>query len=49
MDLKMPLRKSKKSISFMGSSIFNKLSNQLKFLDTITSCTQNYKRLVLKN
>ena len=36
------------SISFIEASIWNKLSNNLKVLNTTTSFTQNYKRLVLK-
>ena len=47
----IPLRKSnlsQKSIPFMGQSIWNKLSNDLKILDTATSYTHNYKKLVLK-
>ena len=44
------LRKSnldQKSISFMGSSIWNKSSNDLKILNTATSFT-HCKKLVLK-
>ena len=46
MDLEIPLRKStlgQKNISFMGPSIWNKLSNDLKILNTATSFTQNLK------
>ena len=32
----------------MGPSIWNRLSNDLKFLNTTTLFTQNYKKLVLK-
>ena len=32
----------------MGLSIWNKLSNDLKTLNTATSFTHNYKKLVLK-
>ena len=42
MALEMPLRKSKKGISQMGSCIFNKLNNQLKFLDTTALVTHSY-------
>ena len=51
MALKTPLRKSnlgQKSISFMGLTIWNKLSNDLKILDTAASFTHNYIKLVLK-
>ena len=37
-----------KSISFMGPPIWNKLSNDLKILNTTTSFTHNYKKLILK-
>ena len=37
-----------KSISFLGPSIWNKLSNDLKILNTPTSFTHNYKKVVLK-
>ena len=43
MALEIPLRKSnlgQKSISFMGPSVWNKLSNDLKVLNTVTSFTQ---------
>ena len=51
MALEIPLAKSnlrQKRISFMGPSISNKLSNALKMLNTATSFTHNYKKLVLK-
>ena len=51
MALEIPLRKSnlgQKSISLMGPSIWNNLSNDLKILNTATSFTHNYKKLVLK-
>ena len=51
MALEIPLRKSnlaQKGISFMGPSIWNKLSNDLKILNTATSFNHNYKMLVLK-
>ena len=44
--LEIPLRKvnlSQKSTSFMGSFIWNKLSNDLKLLNTATLLTHNYK------
>ena len=47
----IPLSKSnlgQKSIAFMGPSVWNKLSNDLKILNTVTSSTYNYKKLVLK-
>ena len=37
-----------KSISFMGPPIWNKLSNDLKILNTTTSFTHKYKKLILK-
>ena len=52
MVLEVPLRKSKfgqKSISSTGPSIRNKLSSELKVLNTVISCTHNIKKLVLKN
>ena len=52
MALKIHLRKSnldQRSISFLGPSVWNKLSNDLKILGTTTLFTQNYKKLVLKN
>ena len=52
MALKIPLRKinlGQKIISFMGPSIWNKLSNDLKFLKITTSFTHNYNNLILKN
>ena len=47
----IPLRKSnlgQNSISFMWPSIWNKLSNDLKIINTATSFTHNYKKPVLK-
>ena len=38
-----------KSISFIGPSIWNKLSNNLKVLNTTTLFTHYYKKLVLQN
>ena len=52
MALKIPLRKSnlgQNSISFMGPSIWNKSSNDLKLLNTATWFNRNYKKLVLKD
>ena len=52
MALEIPLRKSnlgQKSISFMGPSIWNKSSNDLKLLNTATWFNRNYKKLVLKD
>ena len=37
-----------KCISFLGPSIWNKLSNDLKILSTVTSLNHNDKKLVLK-
>ena len=37
-----------KSISFMGLSIWNKLNNDVKILNTTSLFTHNYKKLVLK-
>ena len=51
MALEIPLRESnldEKSISFMESSIWNKLSNALKILNTATSFTHNYKKASFK-
>ena len=51
MPLEIPLRKNnlgQKSISFMAISTWNKLRNNLKILNTATSFTHNYKKLVLK-
>ena len=51
MALDIPLRKinlGQKSISLIGQSIWNKLSNNLKILNTSTSFTHNYKKLVLQ-
>ena len=51
MALEIPLRKSnsdQKIISFMESSIWKKLGNNLKTLNSATSFTHNYKKLVLK-
>ena len=52
MALQIPLRKSnlgQKNISITRPSIWNKLSNDLNILITVTSFTHNYKKLVLKN
>ena len=52
MALEIPLKKSNlglKSISFIGPSIWNKLSNNFKVLNTTTSFIHNYKKLVLQN
>ena len=49
MALEILLRKSnlvQKSISFMGPSIENELSFDLKILDTAASFTHSYKKLV---
>ena len=49
MALEILLRKSnlvQKSISFMGPSIENELSFDLKILDTAASFTHNYKKVV---
>ena len=49
MALEIPLRKSnlgQKSMSFMGPSIWKKLSNDLKILNPATSFT--HRKLVLK-
>ena len=51
MALEIPLSKSnlsQKSISFMGPSIWNKLSNDLKNLDPAALFAYNCKKLVLK-
>ena len=51
MTLKIPLRKSnlgQKRISFMGPSIWNKLINVPKILNTEASFIYNYKKPVLK-
>ena len=51
MELEIPLRKStldQKNISFMRPSIWNKLSNDLKILNTATLFTHNYKKVVLE-
>ena len=48
MTLEIPLRKSnldQKSISFLGTLIWNKLSNHLKTLNTDTSFTHSYKKI----
>ena len=46
----MPLQKktteAKITFSFMGSSIWNKFSNDFKILNSTTSFTHNYKKLV---
>ena len=52
MTLDIPLRRDnldQYSISFMGPSIWNKLSNSLKILNTENELTLDYKKLVLKN
>ena len=52
MGWEIPLTKSnlgQKSISFMGPSISNKLSNDLQILSISTSFTHNYEKLVLKS
>ena len=49
MALKIPLRKSdlgQKSTSFMGPSIWNKLSSDLKIFNTATLFTHNNKKFV---
>ena len=47
--MEMPLRKSNYGgHSFMGPSIWNKLCNNLKILNTATPFTHNYKKLHLK-
>ena len=49
MALVIPLGKSnlgQKSILFIGPSIWHKLSNDMKILNTATSFTYNYKKLV---
>ena len=49
--LEISLKNSKlgqRSISFIGPSIWNKLSNDLKFLNTTTSFTHKHKKLILK-
>ena len=51
MALEIPLRKnnlSQKRILLMGPSIWTKLSNKLKILNTATSFTYDYKKPVLK-
>ena len=51
MALEIPLNKSnsgQKSISFIGSSISNSLTNNSKVLNTITSFTHNCQKLVLQ-
>ena len=51
MALEIPLRKnnlSQKRILLMGPSIWNKLSNKLKILNTAISFTYDYKKPVLK-
>ena len=52
MDWEIPLRKSnldQKNISFMELFIWNNFRNELKILNTATSSTHNYKKLVLKS
>lgn len=51
MPFEIPLRKSnssQKRVSFMGPSLWNKLSNEVKILNTVTLCTHNYKKVVIK-
>ena len=51
MALEIPSKKSnlgQNSISFIGPSIWNKLSNNLKVLNTTSSFTHNYEKLVLQ-
>ena len=51
MALEIPLKKSnlgQKSISCIGPSIWNKLSNNLKVLSTTASFTHSNKKLVLQ-
>ena len=51
MALEIPLKKSNlgQNIQFIGPSVWNELSNNLKVLNTATSFTHNYKKLVLQN
>ena len=52
MALEIHFRKSnlsQKNITLMGSSIWNKLSNDLKILNTATSFIHNHKKLISKN
>ena len=52
MALEIPFKTSnlgKKRISFIGPSLWNKLCNNLKVLNTSTSFTHNYEKLVLQN
>ena len=52
MALEVPLRKIKfgqKSILSTGPSIWNKLTSEMKVLNTVISSTHNIKKLVLKN
>ena len=49
MGLEIPLSiLDQKTISLIGPSIWNKLSNNLKVLNTTTLLTHNYKNLVLQ-
>ena len=51
MALEISLRKSnlgQKSILFIGPSVWNKLSNDLKILDTVACFAHNYKKLLIK-
>ena len=50
MVLEIPLRKNnlgQKSLLYMGPYISNKLSNDLKILNTATSFTHDYEKSVL--
>ena len=52
MALDIPLRISnlgQKNILFLGPSIWNKLRNDVIILDTVSSFTNNYKKLNLKS
>ena len=52
MALEIPFKKcnlGQNSISFTGPASCNKLSNNLKVLNTATLFTHNYKTLVLQN
>ena len=52
MTLETPLRKSdlgQKKISFVGDSVWNKLNNDLKILNTAHLFTHSYENFLLKN
>ena len=52
MALDIPLRISnlgQKNILFLGPSIWNKLRNDVIILNTVSSFTNNYKKLNLKS